>query len=66
MMQEKTVWEIHAERQRRYAQLQRVNRWALEHKHLANLVSLAIAVAIFSLAMLLEKAFDLLGRWIVP
>lgn len=57
-----TIWEIHAERQRRHEQLQRINTWILEHKRLADLLSVAFAVAVFSLAMLIEKALELLGR----
>lgn len=63
MTEEKTVWERHAERQRRHEQLQRINRWILEHKRLADAMSIAAAVAIFSLAILIEKGLDLLVRF---
>jgi len=52
-----TIWEKHARRIRREAQLERIDRWLLEHPWQSRLISLGVAVLVLELAFLFGFAF---------
>jgi len=56
------IWQKHAERERRRAQLERFNRWALAHKRQADLLALGLALLILAIATLIDKLLDLIAR----
>lgn len=56
------VWERHAERLRRQAQLERINAWIVVHPHKASLLAALAGFTILVLAVLLRAALDALPR----
>jgi hypothetical protein len=58
----KDIWREHAERLRRQEQLERFDRWCLEHPVQSWFLSIGIALLIFEVSQLLRFTLDALGR----
>jgi len=59
------IWQKHAQKLRRQDELERFDRWLLEHPGKSWLIAIVTALSVFSLAQLLELALDALARSIV-
>lgn len=57
------LWERHAERLRRQAELERIDRWLLAHPRQSNLLAIGLALLVFELSQFLRLALEALGAW---
>jgi hypothetical protein len=57
------IWQRHAERLRRQAELERLDRWCLEHPGQARMLSIGLAILFFELSQFLRFALEAIGNW---
>lgn len=56
------IWERHADRERKRAQLERADQWLLAHPGKAHVISLGAALLFFLIAKLLEIGLDAIAK----
>jgi hypothetical protein len=57
------LWQRHALRLRRQAELKRMDRWCLEHPRHAHMIAIGLGLLVFELSQFLRLALQALGAW---